>query len=57
MELWLWVAFIGIFLYSFLSAFEVFRCPILSQETKLHLMLLCIIIPIIDPYLSKRAWF
>ncbi len=54
MGLWLWGAVIGIFLYSLLSAYEAFRCPILSQETKLHLMLLCLIIPIIGPYLSNK---
>lgn len=54
MGLWVWVAFVGIFLYSFLSAFEVFRCPIISQETKLYLMLLCLIVPVIGPYLSNK---
>jgi hypothetical protein len=54
MGLWLWGAIIGIFLYSFLSAFEAFRCPILSQETKLFLILLCLIIPILGPYLSNK---
>lgn len=54
MSFWFWGAVIGIFLYSFLSAFEVFRCPVLSQETKLFLVALCLLAPIIGPYLSNK---
>jgi hypothetical protein len=54
MSLSLWGAVSGIFLYSLLSAFEVFRCPILSQETKLYLITSCLMVPIFGPYLSNK---
>lgn len=54
MGLWFWGIVIGVFLYSLLSAFEAYRCPVFSLKTKLYLIVLCLIFPIVGPYLSNK---
>ena len=54
MNLFIMALIFGAFLYSLLSAFEAYRCPILSSKTKFSLVVLSLLVPIFGPYLSNK---
>ena len=54
MTWWLGVSIIAIGLYAVLSAWEAFRCPVLSMKEKLQLIIISLLIPIIGAYFSNK---
>jgi hypothetical protein len=51
---WFGTSIIAIILYAVLSAWEAYRCPILSMKEKLQLIPLSLLVPIVGAYFSNK---